>query len=70
MKEGHRVFLSGAPESYGDLLGGLPLGARVVAKVDAKTDLVHLFETRRAGLQKSLRSTLAKMKPDGVIWVS
>src|SRR6185503_18758341 len=61
---------SGAPEGYVGLLGGLPLGVRVVPRVDAKTDLVHLFEIRRAGLEKSLRSTLAKMGPDGVIWVS
>ena len=69
--EGSRLFLSGAPDHYLDLLGGrLPDRARVVAKLDARTDVAHVFETERTRLAKTLRSALPKLKPDGVIWVS
>jgi hypothetical protein len=69
--EGSRLFLSGAPAHYLDLLGGrLPDRAAVVPKLDARTDVAHLFETDRARLAKTLRTALAKLKPDGVIWVS
>lgn len=48
----------------------LPDGVRFVPRVDGGTDIVHLFATRKALLAKSLRAALAKLKPDGTIWVS
>jgi len=69
--EGSRLFVSGAPGNYCDLLGGrLPDRAQIVPKLDARTDLAHVFETDRARLAKALKAALPKLKPDGVIWVS
>jgi len=69
--EGSRLFLSGAPDHYLDLLGGrLPDRAVLVPKIDERTDLAHVFETERARLAKTLRAALPKLKSDGVIWVS
>ena len=69
--EGSRLFLSGAPDHYLDLFGGrLPDRAEVVSKLDARTDIAHVFETDRARLAKMLRAARPKLKPDGMIWVS
>jgi len=68
--EGTRIFLSDAPKDYLNLIAPVPSGTRVVRKIDGKTDIVHLFATRRARLAALLRSALAKMRPDAAIWVS
>jgi hypothetical protein len=43
---------------------------RVVKRVGADTDLMHLFATRRAELARALAACLAAMRADAVIWVS
>lgn len=70
IEAGHKIFLAGAPEHYPKLVAPLPDGVRFVARVDGGADIVHLFATRKALLAKSLRAALAKLKPDGTIWVS
>ena len=70
IREGSRVYLSGAPAHFLETLGPLPDGVRVVPRLDAATDIAHLFETDRARLAKTLQVALPKLKPDGVIWVS
>jgi hypothetical protein len=69
--EGSRLFLSGAPDYYVDLLGGhLPDRVEVVRRIDMRTDVAHIFETNRVRLAKALGAALPKLKPDGMIWVS
>jgi len=70
IKEGTRLFLSGAPKNYLQLVAPFPEGARVVPRIDAKTDIVHIFSAERAHLKNALRASLAKLKQDGTIWVS
>lgn len=70
IKEGSRLFLSGAPKNYLELVAPFPEGARVVPRIDGETDIVHIFSTGRAQLATMLRASLAKLKQDGTIWVS
>jgi hypothetical protein len=70
IKPGHSLCVLGAPMDYAQLLGGLPEGVSLSARIRPEADCVHLFETRRAGLAGHLK-TLAKMlKPKGMVWVS
>jgi len=64
------VFLVGAPENYGDLVDPLPEGVRFVRRLTPETDIIHVFATERARLEKETKAALAKMKPDAVIWAS
>jgi hypothetical protein len=48
IKEGSSVFLLGAPKYYLELVAPFPEGARVVRRIDGKTDIVHIFSTERA----------------------
>jgi len=70
IEEGSRLFLSGAPKNYLELVAPFPKGARVVPKIDGETDIVHIFSTEKAHLTAALRASLAKLKQDGTIWVS
>jgi hypothetical protein len=70
IKPGFRIFVDHAPRSYGDIVGELPDKAKLVTRVTAPLDMVHLFATEVAGLAGKLRGFRAAIAPDGMIWVS
>lgn len=70
IKAGCRMFVSGAPANYDDLLAPLPGAVTRARKVDAKTQLLHLFVTRRAQLLQALTEATPKLHPDAAIWIS
>ena len=70
IKPGFCIFVSGAPASYGDIVGTLPEGATLAARFRAPIDMVHLFATRADGLAKALTRFRAAIAPDGMVWVS
>jgi hypothetical protein len=65
-----RLYLHSAPADYSKLVAPLPAGVRMVSRIDASTDIIHLFATRRAALRVLLRDALEAMRPDAVVWVS
>lgn len=69
-KPDSRIRVLHAPGNYAALVAPMPDGARLVTRLDARTDIVHLFATRRARLAKALPSLLGRLRPGGVIWVS
>ena len=62
--------MAGNPAAYDDIVGGLPLGATLVATPAAPLDLVHLFAVEAKGLDKELRDCREAITPKGMIWVS
>ena len=69
IRETSRLFVSGAPKNYSDLVA-LPKGARLVKKIDDGIDIVHIFSIEKARLAALLRDSLPKLRPDAAIWVS
>jgi hypothetical protein len=67
---GFRIFVSGAPASYREIVGQLPEGATLAARLKAPLDMVHLFATEAAGLARALKGFRRAIAPDGMIWVS
>src|SRR5262245_43996727 len=67
---GHRVWLAQAPANYRTLVAPLPDGVTFVSKVTNTTDVAHLFTSKRAELEKTLRTLRKALKPDAAIWVS
>jgi len=65
-----RLYVRGAPSGYARLIGRLPAGAAFVSRLDAATDLIHLFSTQRNELATLLGSIRENMRPDAAIWVS
>ena len=64
------VVLVGAPNGYLSLLGRLSSDIRVGLRLSDATDIVHVFSSRRAELQRKLVSYREKLKPSAVVWVS
>ena len=64
------VVLVGAPSGYLSLLGRLSSDIHVGSRLSDATDIVHVFSSRRAELQRKLVSYREKLKPSAVIWVS
>lgn len=65
-----QIALIGAPAEYESLLGRLPEGVSIVASLSLKTDLVHVFVTRREELASPLRKLRQKLRDDAAVWVS
>jgi|SRR5581483_12461698 len=70
IKPGFRIFADNPPVPYRDLVGPLPEGATLLARMTAPLDMVHLFATEAAGLAAKLKRFRATIAPDGMIWVS
>lgn len=70
IKEGSRVYVLNGPEDYRQLIEPLPVDVTFSRSASARTDLAHIFVTRRRDLERhlaALRTTLADTAP---VWVS
>jgi hypothetical protein len=65
-----RLYLQAAPENYRELVAPLPQGVQSVSRIDARTDLIHLFATRSTALARALTAARRAMREDAVVWVS
>src|SRR5262245_27965175 len=70
IKEGSRICVVDAPKDYAKLVERLPKGVERVSRIDATTDMVHVFATERARLGKALKAVLGELPPAAAIWVS
>jgi hypothetical protein len=70
IKDGSRVFLSNAPDNYAGMVAPLPGDVRIVNVIDDRTDLIHMFVTRRRDLGTGLKRAITLMRTDAAIWVS
>lgn len=70
LRAGMRAAWPGAPEGFGALLGDLA-GVRVLARpAAAGMDLVVLFVTARAELERRVGRLRDAIAPDGMLWVA
>jgi hypothetical protein len=70
IKPGCALVQVNAPAHLAQLLAPLPEGVQLAAKPSAGTQLLHLFSTRRAELQKLLPGYRKTLGPEAVLWVS
>ena len=70
IKPGAKLFLVGAPAEYLKWVAPLPKDVTVLTRMSGQIDFVHLFSTQKLHLGKTLRTCLAKLKPNAMIWVS
>lgn len=70
IRDGSRILSLDAPDGYARLLGPLPDGARIVTRLSAAVDLVHVFVTRRTALARELTRLRRGIRPDAAVWVS
>jgi hypothetical protein len=72
IKEGHKVALVKAPKAFDRTLGKLPKDAALQAGLTGKAalDVIVVFVTRRADLEKQLASLRKRMAPAAGLWVA
>ena len=70
IKPGFRIFVDGAPASYGEIVGPLPADTTIAPRLKATLDMVHLFAMRAAALRKKLPACREAIAPGGMVWVS
>ncbi|HEU5294648.1 MAG TPA: DUF3052 domain-containing protein [Burkholderiaceae bacterium] len=70
LRGGMTVQVIDAPAPYERIVDGLPPDLRFVARTTALTQLVHLFATDSARLQRALATLREKLPADAVVWVS
>jgi hypothetical protein len=70
IKEQHKVHVVEAPDNYRTLLEPLPSSVQFASKLDASTDVVHVFATGRASLARALATVRKSADPRAIVWVS
>jgi hypothetical protein len=70
IRSGQRIYVDRAPCDYLALVGRLPEDTAIVSRASGKLNMVHLFVTEERRLRSALKKYLAKIVPDGMIWVS
>jgi hypothetical protein len=70
IKPGFRIFVDGAPASYGDVIGPLPADVTLAPRPKAPLDMAHVFARQAAALRKKLPACREAIAPDGMVWVS
>jgi hypothetical protein len=70
IREEMRVVALQAPKNYRDLLGDLPQGAEIAARLTKGAPFVHLFVTRRKDLGRRLAQLRKMIDEAGTLWIS
>ncbi len=76
IKPGFTVLVRNPPEGYRDLVEGLPDGVAIAEEApDApgevdEVEMIHLFTRSREELAEALPELVARIRQDGMIWVS
>ena len=69
---GHRVALVGAPAGFERALRGLPAGVELSTSLrgTAARDVIVLFTSRRADLERRFAALAARLEPNGGLWIA
>ena len=70
IKEGHDVAFVAAPDGFRETLGELPEGVRVKSRATGPLDVIVLFVTLRAELERRFERLRAAMDPAAGFWVA
>jgi len=70
LKSGDRVAILYAPKGYQATLGELPPRVKLLGGRASQLDFIQLFARSRADLERAFAKAAARLKPDGMLWVS
>jgi hypothetical protein len=70
IRDGARVYLTGAPEDFDAVLGPLPTGVQRLGRAASTMDVVLLFVTRERDLRSRFAKLAAGLEPAGRLWVA
>jgi hypothetical protein len=67
---GGRVFTKQAPDSYTQMLAPIPSGVVFERKLTKRTNIVHVFSSRKVQLRAELKTLRNAINPSTAVWVS
>ena len=70
IKEGSKLYVLNAPDSYRAALEPLPAKVEFVPRLTTETNIVHAFFDSRAKLEKALTKYRGQLNPAAAIWIS
>jgi 1-acyl-sn-glycerol-3-phosphate acyltransferase len=70
LQPGQQLLVINAPAGYRDRLQPLPENASVAEDGDGPCDVVQLFSSGRAELDRNAAAAMRAVKPGGVLWMS
>ncbi len=70
IKEGARLAWVGAPDYFPALLGALPPGVSVRARLRGPLDVIVFFTTARTELERRIETLRAAMDPAAGLWIA
>jgi hypothetical protein len=70
IREGSRVAVVSAPDTFTRVLGPLPTGVQLRTGARGRCDVVVFFVTRRAELARRFPSFVRALEADGGLWVA
>jgi hypothetical protein len=70
IREGSRLLLLGAPEGFDAALVPLPGGVQRLRRAGPELDVVLVFATRRAELDRRVPGLVRSLAPDGRLWLA
>ncbi len=70
VREGAKVYVTGAPEGFDPALGGLPTGVQRLRRPGSGMDVVLLFVTEERILRSRFGALAAGLDPAGRLWVA
>jgi hypothetical protein len=69
IKEGSRVAIVDAPEGFAETLTPMPDGVEVVSRLTGHLDVVVVFATRLAPLERRFAPAVRALEWDGGLWL-
>ncbi|MBI3649033.1 MAG: DUF3052 domain-containing protein [Actinobacteria bacterium] len=70
VREGSRVLIVNAPGGLDDALRPLPAGAGLVAQASTDLDVIVVFATSQADLERRFAKLLPSLATNGRLWVA
>ena len=70
IREGSKVYLAAAPESFDTALGTLPTGVQRLRRPGSRMDVALLFVTEERELRSRFAMLAAGLDPAGRLWVA
>jgi hypothetical protein len=70
IREGAKVYVAGAPEGFGAVLGPLPTGVQRLGRAGRSMDVVLLFVTEQRALRARFEALAAGLAPAGRLWIA
>jgi len=70
IKEGFKLYVKNPPDNYMELISPIPDNVLSVKRLSNDLDMIHFFTKRKSELISNIDSQMAKIKSNGMIWVS